>query len=320
VSLRDGLARVLAEYAVEVVGSYTGHPLARFIRGDFAVQVRPIVGAGYEVVGSAGLGNWARTPWLSIFDPAVTTSAQKGYYVVYLFRGDGQAVFLSLNQTTPEVRQQFPHQYQAVLSERAEYAAQLLQPFGIDEMVTGRIDLGGRGTLTRGYEAGNIAAVRHTPANLPSEDALARDLHRLLTLYATYKAARDGLLEGGGEDLPPGVQPGEEARKYRWHRRAERNRRLAADAKAYHGYTCTVCGFGFEQQYGPIGHEYIEAHHLTPMAQLTEEPQPVVLNPVTDFVVVCSNCHRMLHHQDPVLSPTELRERLRAPWSEPSTA
>src|SRR5262249_52580282 len=41
--------------------------------------------AGLFVEGSAGAGNWAAVPWISVFDPAITTSATRGYYVVYLF-------------------------------------------------------------------------------------------------------------------------------------------------------------------------------------------------------------------------------------------
>ncbi|MGB7855018.1 MAG: DUF3578 domain-containing protein, partial [Pseudolabrys sp.] len=40
---------------------------------------------GLIVEGSAGKGPWAAVPWISVFDPAITTSATEGYYVVYLF-------------------------------------------------------------------------------------------------------------------------------------------------------------------------------------------------------------------------------------------
>ena len=41
------------------------------------------LGAGLLVEGSPGQGNWAAVPWISVFDPAITTSATRGYYVVY---------------------------------------------------------------------------------------------------------------------------------------------------------------------------------------------------------------------------------------------
>ena len=42
----------------------------------------------YKVEGSPGQGNWAKVPWISVFDLLVTDSAQRGYYPVYLFRND----------------------------------------------------------------------------------------------------------------------------------------------------------------------------------------------------------------------------------------
>jgi 5-methylcytosine-specific restriction protein A len=276
-TLQSALEKVLAEYPVARTEELENHDLAAFIRHDLFSELAALVGAGYAITGSPGQGNWAETPWAAVFDPGITTSARKGYYVVYLFRGDGDAVFLSLNQATTEVRDEFPRQYRNVLAGRAEYACELLGPFGIDGLVLGSLYLGGTGSLTRGYEVGNIAAIRYEPGAVPPDPELMSDLHRMLGLYGTYKAARQGAVTGGTDDLPPDVAPGEEARKYRWHRRAERNRRLADAAKTIHGYTCVVCGLNFENEYGDVGKGYIEAHHLVPFAQLAQEPEPVVL-------------------------------------------
>ena len=50
------------------------------------------LGAGLLVEGSAGAGNWAAVPWISVFDPAITTSATRGYYLVYLFHVNNPVV------------------------------------------------------------------------------------------------------------------------------------------------------------------------------------------------------------------------------------
>jgi hypothetical protein len=49
--------------------------------------------------------------------------------------------------------------------------------------------------------------------------------------------------------------------------------------------------------------------------QELKELEPIILDPKTDFVVVCSNCHRMLHRTKPVLAPSELIKRLSKPWN-----
>lgn len=87
-------------------------------------------------------------------------------------------------------------------------------------------------------------------------------------------------------------------------RRFERSRANRAIAILLHGTACAVCGFDFEKIYGDIGGGYIEVHHLLPV-HLMEMPGPV--NPSTDLVPLCSNCHRMAHRIDPPYTPDYLR-------------
>jgi len=54
---------------------------------------------------------------------------------------------------------------------------------------------------------------------------------------------------------------------------------------------CEICEFDFENEYGEIGRNFIEAHHQIPISQLP----PNSKTKVSDLLMVCSNCHRMLH-------------------------
>jgi 5-methylcytosine-specific restriction enzyme A len=72
----------------------------------------------------------------------------------------------------------------------------------------------------------------------------------------------------------------------------------------HYGYSCSVCGFTFENVYGAIGSKYIEVHHLHQIADSSEEH---IVNPIQDLRPVCANCHRMLHKTRPPLSIEELR-------------
>jgi 5-methylcytosine-specific restriction enzyme A len=93
--MRGEMERVLAEYEAAQQEPLTRHPLAALITHDLADDVRDLVASNsYRVTGSPGRGNWAETPWVAVFDPLVTETAQRGFYVVYLFRGDGSAVYL----------------------------------------------------------------------------------------------------------------------------------------------------------------------------------------------------------------------------------
>lgn len=86
--------------------------------------------------------------------------------------------------------------------------------------------------------------------------------------------------------------------------RYERNRLNRAACIEFHGLTCSVCGMSFRAVYGEIGREFIEVHHINPLARAVES-RPI--NPNTDLVPVCPNCHAMLHRRDPPLTVDELR-------------
>jgi 5-methylcytosine-specific restriction protein A len=62
---------------------------------------------------------------------------------------------------------------------------------------------------------------------------------------------------------------------------------------AHHGTSCAVCGFSFEIAYGDLGRDFIAVHHLVPVSQLDSKYE---LDPVTDLVPLCANCHAMAHH------------------------
>lgn len=71
-----------------------------------------------------------------------------------------------------------------------------------------------------------------------------------------------------------------------------------------HGYTCTVCKTSMESIYGEIGKNYIHVHHITPLSSIR---QTYKINPRTDLIPVCPNCHAMLHRRDPPFSTSELK-------------
>lgn len=52
------------------------------------------------------------------------------------------------------------------------------------------------------------------------------------------------------------------------------------------------CGFDFFEKYGKLGESYAVVHHIKPLASLSEKGDHTKL---TDLVVVCANCHAMIH-------------------------
>jgi hypothetical protein len=99
----------------------------------------------------------------------------------------------------------------------------------------------------------------------------------------------------------------------RIHKYRERNSKVVKIAKANfkkkHGKLfCQVCGVNFEEKYGNLGKNFIEAHHLIPVSK-----RGGVFNvSPKDFAIVCPNCHRMIHRKKPWLeSISELKLILR---------
>jgi 5-methylcytosine-specific restriction protein A len=89
-----------------------------------------------------------------------------------------------------------------------------------------------------------------------------------------------------------------------------RNPQLRTQTILIHGTQCKVCGFEFEKIYGKHGAGFIEVHHLRPVSSLDKETKA---DPLSDMTVVCSNCHRMIHHRkNQVLSIDELRELIKS--------
>lgn len=94
----------------------------------------------------------------------------------------------------------------------------------------------------------------------------------------------------------------EGAAKQVWARKYERSRFNRNLAIQIHGLTCLGCGFNFEKFYGIVGDGIVEIHHLEPV-HLMEAVR--VVDPRTELVPLCSNCHTLVHKIDP---PYTLRE------------
>lgn len=83
--------------------------------------------------------------------------------------------------------------------------------------------------------------------------------------------------------------------------RSKEGRRACIDA---HGVICKVCGIDFSTIYGAIGAGFIHVHHVIPLAMIKKEYK---LNPISDLLPVCPNCHSMLHRKEPPYTVDELK-------------
>ncbi|KFK96456.1 MULTISPECIES: HNH endonuclease [unclassified Serratia (in: enterobacteria)] len=95
------------------------------------------------------------------------------------------------------------------------------------------------------------------------------------------------------------------------HLRRERNPAVVktkkeAALRATGKLCCEACGFDFKEVYGEIGDGFCEVHHLQPLS----EADGVVKTELRDLAIVCSNCHRIIHRTNPMLSISSLVKHL----------
>ena len=66
---------------------------------------------------------------------------------------------------------------------------------------------------------------------------------------------------------------------------------------------CEGCGFDFEKTYSSLVKESAECHHAKPVSEL----KPGEKTKLTDLLIVCANCHRMIHRVGPWKTVAEIK-------------
>lgn len=94
----------------------------------------------------------------------------------------------------------------------------------------------------------------------------------------------------------------------RWHRTYERDRKIIAQKKESElsrtgKLACAVCNFDFALTYGSLGNGFIEVHHTKPVHKIKRGER----TRLEDLVLLCSNCHRMAHREQPPLTIDKMR-------------
>ncbi|MBP2582394.1 5-methylcytosine-specific restriction protein A [Streptomyces sp. PvR006] len=92
--------------------------------------------------------------------------------------------------------------------------------------------------------------------------------------------------------------------------RSLRNRKIQQVRRLNEPIRCAACAFDFGVAYGPLGTDYIEVHHITPLHVVG--PSKTRLE---DLALLCANCHRMCHRNyagEAWRTPEDLREKMRA--------
>ena len=178
----------------------------------------------------------------------------------------------------------------------------------------------------QGYEL-KVFRMCHTPVdpNKPRGTAHIKSFEPILINSKLFKHGRDwiALRTNGHFDLPGenGVETAsnsflEGGKRLVSVSQIERSSKARAQCIQIHGVECKICGFDFSRVYGEIGAGFIHAHHLYPFSANENE---VEVDPETDLLPVCPNCHAMLHRRKEPFSPKELENFMRSTSSREKT-
>jgi predicted HNH restriction endonuclease len=90
--------------------------------------------------------------------------------------------------------------------------------------------------------------------------------------------------------------------------RYERNQKARIKCIQHFGDKCYVCGFDFGKVYGDIAKGFIHVHHIRQLSEIKNEYK---VDPLTDLVPVCANCHSVIHLTKPAMTIQEIKKRVR---------
>ncbi len=188
-NMRESFIRFMQECPEAKKQFFANNPFEVFVRTEIPETVYKtgvVDRDSFLVTGSAGKGNWATIPWIAVFDKSVTTSAQKGVYIVYLLSSDSKRLYLSFNQGCTELKNSHGKRETIAILEKAAS--------DIRRKINGRgfstkqdIDLGDRSTGNGVYyEKGDIFHTVYEADAVPDDATLLNDLSRMMDIYADY--------------------------------------------------------------------------------------------------------------------------------------
>ncbi|MDA1762586.1 DUF3578 domain-containing protein [Bacillus cereus] len=184
-NLREKFLTVLNEYLQARTERFAGHKMGSFVRNEMTTEITslPFIDhSQYVVTGSVGQGNWAAVPWLAIMNKDITTSTQRGYYIVYLFSEDMERLYLTLAQGVTETTKEEMQKIKEEIREQIHMSQKVKKD---DEIFLGT------SSKAKGYANSTAAYIAYDVNKMPSEKELIEDLEEMLRYYEGFIAYKE---------------------------------------------------------------------------------------------------------------------------------
>ncbi|MGE6720822.1 MrcB family domain-containing protein [Peribacillus frigoritolerans] len=186
--LREYFLKISSEYLTAKSEGFGGNAFASFVRHDVPKEMSKLSfldDKNYSVAASAGKGNWATVPWISILNNEVTNSTQRGYYLVYLFSEDMKRLYLSFSQGVTETSKE------DMLRIKKDIRGHITMDSSVkkdDNMFIGDSN------KAKQYADSTAAYIEYNLDDLPSETELVQDLKMMVGYYEEYIAFKSNPL------------------------------------------------------------------------------------------------------------------------------
>ncbi|MGO2364597.1 MAG: HNH endonuclease, partial [Psychrobacter sp.] len=147
------------------------------------------------------------------------------------------------------------------------------------------------------YWRDGVRAIDEETYHLISSKATPNKVSEQKTAYISDKTG------GDFQDSLESFSEGEKSKRY--VTKYERNPKYRKQAIAIHGNSCAACGFNFGNFYGEYAEGFIHVHHIIPVSEFDT---PKDIDPETDLIPLCANCHSVVHRKkDKTLSILEIK-------------
>ncbi|MDA1630421.1 DUF3578 domain-containing protein [Bacillus cereus group sp. TH172LC] len=184
-NLREKFLTVLNEYLQARTERFAGHKMGSVVRNEMTTEITrlPFIDHNqYVVTGSIGQGNWAAVPWLAIMNKDITTSTQRGYYIVYLFSEDMKRLYLTLAQGVTETSKEEIQKIKEEIREQIHMSQKVKKD---DEIFLGT------SSKAKGYANSTAAYIAYDANKMPNEKELVEDLEEMLRYYEGFIAYKE---------------------------------------------------------------------------------------------------------------------------------
>ena len=195
--LREFIERFIRGYPIEKKKSLANNPFANFITNEVPkniFEIDIIKGEEYRVQGSVGKGAWAAVPWVAIYDKNITTSAQKGEYIVYLLSVDNKILYVTFNQGCTELKNKYGKiETIKKLKEKSSFIQEKIESRGFSKENINLLCEGEKNEKAEMYEAGCIFSKAYNIENLPEEFELREDLKNMIDIYKEFVSLKNSI-------------------------------------------------------------------------------------------------------------------------------